>query len=74
MKKLTLICTGVVLVLLCSCKKDYTCVCDKKVTATGAALPTTTVSIHDATAKRAKEMCPFTFDVPADETWNCTLK
>jgi len=73
MKNVSLICFVIALISLSSCKKDYTCTCEKKVTATGAALPTTTVSMKQ-TKKHAKELCPNTGDVPADETWTCTLK
>ena len=41
MKKTTLIYFSIALISLSSCTKDNTCTCEKKVTATGAALPTT---------------------------------
>jgi hypothetical protein len=74
MKKTLLICFGIALISLSSCKKDYTCTCEKKVTATGAALPTTAITIN-GTKKQAEERCPANGSgVPAGETWTCNLK
>jgi hypothetical protein len=73
MKNVSLICFVIALISLSSCRKDYTCTCEKKVTATGSAIPTTVFSIK-ATKKRATEQCPNTGDVPTTETWTCTLK
>ncbi len=76
MKKTTLICVGIALISLSSCKKDYTCTCEKKVTATDAALPTSS-STSKTTKKHAGETCMSdgsSFGVPAGETWTCTLE
>ena len=76
MKKTTLICVGIALISLSSCKKDYICSCVKKDTATGATLPTSS-STSKTTKKHAAETCKSdgsSFGVPVGETWTCTLE
>jgi len=79
MKKTTLIYFSIALISLSSCNKDYTCTCEKKVTATGAALPTIILQTGKQTKKHAEEQCKGgtqaeNGNIPADETWTCTLK
>ncbi len=73
MKKINLVgVAAIVVIFFASCSKDYTCTCAKK-DASGASLPSVSFAIK-ATNKHAKLQCPNTGDIPAGETWDCTLK
>ena len=73
MKKINLVgVAAIVVIFFASCSKDYTCTCAKK-DASGASLPSVSFTIKD-TNKGAKQQCPNIGDIPAGETWDCTLK
>lgn len=59
--------TGVALISLSSCKKDYTCECDYD---QGSATGTVTYDFNDAKKKDAQDACD---DLDAQSGYTCTL-